>query len=129
MSRTISEGITGRVLWFEGDLMPGIDKEPIEGIPVTREIYIYAPIHTNQAEIVDYVFYQNIQTPLIKKVTSDENGNFRAKLKPGSYSLFVKEPKGLFANRYDEYGYVNLIKVNEKEVTDIVIRIDYKAAY
>ncbi len=129
VSRTLSEGITGKILWFEGDLMPGINKEPVEGIPLKRDIYIFMPTHTDQLEVINHVFYQNIQTRLIKRVTSDEKGNFSVKLKPGLYSLFVEEPTGLFANRYDEYGYVNTVKVNENKVTDIVIRIDYMAAY
>ena len=128
-NRNPAQGITGKVLWFEGDLMPGIDKEPVEGIPVKREIYIYKPTLPSQAEALDQVFYTEIQTELVKKTTSDAQGNFRAGLEPGKYSVFVKEPLGLFANRFSGEGYINLVEIREQQVTGIEIRIDYMAAY
>jgi hypothetical protein len=127
--QTISQGISGKVLWFEGDLMPGIDKEPVEGVPVEREIYIYRPTRTDQAELQDHVFYSEIRTELVKKINTGPEGKFTAKLEPGLYSLFVKEPRGLFANRFSEEGYINPVRVIKGEVTPLTIRIDYRAAY
>lgn len=128
-NRNPAQGITGKILWFEGDLMPGIDKKPVEGIPVKREIYIYKPTLPSQAEALDQVFYTDIQTELVRKTTSDIQGDFRAGLKPGKYSVFVWEPRGLFANRFSGEGYINLVEVREHEMTGIEIRIDYMAAY
>jgi hypothetical protein len=127
--RPVSQGIRGQVQWFEGDLMPGIGKKPVEGIPVKREIYFYRATRTSQAEIHDGVFYQDIQTERIKKIRTDKNGNFRVRLEPGRYSIFTKEAQGLFANLISGDGFINPAEVREGEVTDMVIRIDYEAAY
>ncbi len=129
MQKPVTEGIRGEVLWFEGDLMPGIDKPPVEGQPVIREIFFYAPTHVSQARQTDHVFYDDIETPLIKNARSDEQGVFEVSLDPGTYSVFIKEPEGLFANRFNEFGLINPVKVNPGEVTGIRIRIDYMAAY
>jgi hypothetical protein len=127
--QTISQGISGKVLWFEGDLMPGIDKEPVEGIPVEREIYIYQPTTAGEAEVQDHVFYSEIKTEMVKKIKTGPEGDFKIKLDPGTYTLFVKETKGLFANKFNEAGYLNAVEVVKGEITDILIRIDYRAAY
>ena len=129
VSRPVSRGIRGQVRWFEGDLMPGIGKEPVEGIPVKREIYFYRATRISQTEMHDGVFYQDIRTKRIKKISTDKNGNFTVRLDPGRYSVFTKEPQGLFANRFSGDGFINPVEVREGEVSEIVIRIDYQAAY
>ncbi|MBR9999363.1 MAG: carboxypeptidase regulatory-like domain-containing protein [Cyclobacteriaceae bacterium] len=124
-----SEGISGKILWFEGDLMPGINKKPVKGIPVKREIYIYEPTLPSQADSVNHVFYRGIQTELIKKTISDDHGNFKVKLDPGKYSLFIKEPQGFYASQFNGGGYINLVEVQPQKITETEIRIDYMAAY
>ncbi len=129
INRPVSQGILGKVYWFEGDLMPGINKEPVEGIPVKREIYVYRITHTSRADMYDQVFFLNFQTDLVRKTWTDHHGNFSLALEPGQYSLFTKEPKGFFANRFSGEGFINPVEVREGDVTEIVIRIDYQAAY
>ena len=58
-SQGISQGISGVVLWYEGDLMPGIDKPPVEGKPIKREIRIYEATTLKDAEVVDGQFYHS----------------------------------------------------------------------
>ena len=128
-STGISQGITGTVLWYEGDLMPGINKEPVEGQPVQREIYIYEATSLNQAKVRDDVFYEDLKSTFIKKVSTDEDGRFIVELEPGTYSVFVKELGGLFANTFDESGRINPVTVGSNELVRMRIRIDYKAAY
>jgi hypothetical protein len=129
LSEGISQGIAGTVLWYEGDLMPGIDREPVEGQPVQKEIHIYEATHLDQTEVRDGVFYNNLKTRLINKVLTDETGRFTVALEPGTYSVFVKEPGGLFANIYDEGGHINAVTIMPNELVRMRIRIDYMAAY
>lgn len=128
-SQTISQGVTGKVLWFEGNLMPGPDKNRNPGRPIQRDIYFYAPTRASQCGKVNGVFYKDVRTKLIRKVTASEEGAFQVKLDPGTYSVFVADPNGLFASRFDENGIINPVKVLEGQVTSIVLRINYKAAY
>jgi len=128
-SQGISQGISGRVLWYEGDLMPGIDKPPAEGKPIKREIHIYEATKLEDADVSDGQFYSNLKTKLVFSVISDEEGKFMAALDPGTYSVFVKEPKGLFANSFDQNGIINPVTVSPNELVQVRIRVDYMAAY
>ena len=129
LSKGVSQGIVGQVLWYEGDLMPGIDKEPIEGKPIQREIYIYEATKQNQGDIEEGVFFKNIKTKLVAKILTDDYGKFIVGLDPGTYSVFVKEPSGLFANSFDEDGIINPITIGANELSNMLIRVNYKAAY
>jgi len=128
-SKGVSQGITGIVLWYEGDLMPGIDKEPVEGHPIQREIHIYELTRLKQGKVTEDYFYYDLETSLVKTVLSDEEGKFIVGLEPGTYSVFVKEPQGLFANTFDQGGHINPINIQSNELVTIRIRVDYMAAY
>jgi hypothetical protein len=67
--------------------------------------------------------------PLLKKVKSKKDGSFCVKLAPGKYSVFVKEPKGLFANTFDVQGCIQCVTVKKGEFTKITIEVNYEAFY
>ena len=129
LSEGVSQGITGQVMWYEGDLMPGIGKEPAEGKPIQREIFIYEATSPDQAEVHEGQFYSGLKSKLVQTVNSDEDGRFIVALEPGTYSVFVNEPEGLFANRFDQAGIINPVTINRNELVNILIKVDYKAAY
>lgn len=130
-NKIIKEGIIGQLIWIEGNQMPSVGFEGQEipaGQPVQREVHIYELTKTSQVEQKDN-FYTNIQTELVKTVMSDKNGVFKVSLPPGKYSLFVKEPKGLFANLFDGYGQIMPVEVYKDEVNQIAIQINYMASF
>ena len=129
LSKGVFQGISGIVLWFEGDLMPGIGKKPVEGEPMQREIYIYEATTREQAEVTETYFYHDLKTSMIRIVMSDEEGKFIVELEPGTYSVFVKEPKGLFASSFDQAGHINPITIEANQLSNMLIRVDYMAAY
>jgi hypothetical protein len=128
-SQGVSQGISGQVLWYEGDLMPGFNKEPAIGQPIQREIHIYNATKMEQAEVQDGRFYSNIKTELVQKTSTDEEGRFIVALEPGTYSVFVKEKQGLFASRFDQSGIINPVTIGKSELVSLLIKVDYKAAY
>lgn len=128
-SQGVSQGISGQVVWYEGDLMPGIGKEPAVGKPIQREIFIYYATKIEQTEVQDGRFYSNIKTELVRKTSTNEDGKFIVALEPGNYSVFVKEPMGLFANRFDQSGIINPVTITKNELVNMLIKVDYKAAY
>lgn len=125
----ISQGIKGTVTWYEGDRMPGINRQAEPGKPVRRVIYIYSLTNRHAAVEHDGVFYDSIRTRLVKKIKSDKSGMFSVNLVPGQYSVFTKEEQGLYANRLDGSGNINPVSVRADSVTTIDIRVDYKATY
>ena len=125
----IEQGIIGKVLWQSGNQMPSPDAPPSKGRGVQRTVYIYERTNGTQATTIDGVFHTNLQTALVTQVVTDANGNFAVSLKPGTYSLFTKEEKGLYANLFDGENNIYPVKVEEGQVTNVEFLINYAASY
>jgi len=126
----IQQGIQGKVLWEAGNQMPSPDAPQSGGRRgVERTVYIYELTNSSQATTADGVFHTNIQTKLVTQVKTDADGNFAIKLKPGRYSLFTKEEKGLYANLFDGEMNIFPVEVKEGEVTSVEFLINYNAFY
>ncbi len=126
----IKQGITGHILWESGNRMPSPDAPPAESKRgVERTVYIYELTNANQVTTQDGVFHTNIQTNLVTEIVTDANGRFAVALKPGKYSLFTKEEKGLYANLFDGEMNIFPVEVKEGQVTDVEFLINYGASY
>jgi hypothetical protein len=123
-----SQGICGSVLWVQGNQMPGPDKSIAAGKGVKREVHIFQKTTVNQTT-QQGVFFSEIKTPKVKVITTKRNGSFKVKLEPGTYSLFVKEEEGLFANSFDGQQCIQCITVNPGKFSKTTIEVNYKAAY
>ena len=129
----VSQGILGTVTVREGNLMPGPNrkKQPkatTQEKVSPREIYVYELTNLQQVSAKG-PFYSNIKSKMVAKVTSGADGLFRVSLPPGKYSVFSKEPEGLFANRLDGEGNIYPVVVAENRLTLIDFIIDYNASY
>jgi hypothetical protein len=122
------QGISGTVYWVTGNQMPSPNKKSTPPKPIERDIYIYEPVKLSQTKQANG-FYLELNAKLIAKVTSKADGSFQTTLPPGKYSLFVKEPHGLFANLLDAEGYINTVEVKKKVFTKTVVNVNYQAAY
>jgi hypothetical protein len=122
------QGIRGQVFWLSGNQMPGPGREVAPGLGIRREIHIYEVATRDQADHTD-VFFSNIRTRHVATVVSDADGRFKVKLPPGRYSLFVKEPQGLFANLVSTSDEINSVVVEPRKFTWVSITVDYEAAY
>lgn len=123
------QGIKGKVEWISGNQMPGPDKVPGKPLPIVREIHIYEPTSPEQTASQGGLFYSGITTRLVKIIKSRKDGSFCVKLPPGEYSLFVKEDKGLFANKFDSQNRIHCITVEKGKFTTLNIVVNYEAAY
>ena len=126
---SIEQGITGQVLWKEGNHMPSpggrftaITK------PVEKEIVVYEMTNKSQAKAFG-PFFSDIKTALIAKVKSTKTGFFQVELPVGTYSVFSVEPGGLFANSFDGKGNIQLVEVTKGAKIHIDFAIDYMASY
>jgi hypothetical protein len=122
------QGICGKVIWEEGNQMPGPDRKKSAPKAIAREILIYQPVSQDQARVVNGLF-TDVQGQLVKKVTSEADGTFKVDLPAGEYSVFTKEPDGLFANLFDSKGRINVVRVEPKKYSEITIRVNYRAFY
>jgi hypothetical protein len=125
---SIKQGIEGRLIWVEGNQMPGPDRKPAPSQSVAREVYIYPLLSMSDVKM-EGVFVLEVNQQPIAKVQSDQNGNFVADLPPGEYSILIKEADGLFVNSFDSRNHLNPIVVKSRDVTRMEIYINYLAAY
>lgn len=122
------QGICGKVLWVEGNQMPGPGKKESRGSGISREIHVYELVmmeNTTQQN----GFFTEVKSRRVAIGTSKSNGSYKIQLPPGEYSVFTKEPEGLFANLFDTRGSINPVTVKEGDFTEIDLTINYKAAY
>lgn len=125
----LTQGIRGRVLFYEGNQMPGPGGPSGSIKPVSRTICLFALTDESQATQVEPCFYSRISTPLVDSTLSGEDGVFEIALPPGRYSLFVKEGDLYYANGFDGEGNIQPVTVGEGRVTEVTIKITYKAAF
>lgn len=127
---TINTGVFGKVVWLEGSLMPSPDRvKNTEGQPIQRTIKFYKVTNMKQTSGQAPLF-KSVTTPLIAETKSNKNGYFQCKLKPGLYSCFTVEPDGvLFANDFNSNGDIGVFEIKEGQITNLVIKINYKAAF
>ena len=126
---SVTQGITGQVLWIEGNQMPGPERTTDPGKAVKREIVIYEALTLDEVE-GSMPLFDNIGTEPVKVFKTTDNGKFTIDLLPGTYSIFTREENGqLFANSSDGDGVINPVVVNKNELTELIIKINYNAAY
>lgn len=124
----IDQGVTGVVVWFEGNLMPGPGTPAPEGKPIERKI-IFCEL-TNITELTgDGPLYSTVGSKVIKEVSSDKDGKFAAELPVGKYSVFVKEDAQYFANSFDSKNNVCVLTIEKDKITELKIDVNYKASY
>ncbi|KQB99986.1 hypothetical protein [Pedobacter sp. Hv1] len=127
---SIKQGVFGRVLWVQGNVMPSPDA-PNRGTgkPIEQTLHIYEITHLNEAEGQAPLF-THIKTKLIATIKTNKEGYFQCKLKPGKYSVFTVEEEGkLFANLFEGNGEINAFEVKTAQVVTFPITINYKAFY
>ncbi|MEM7106874.1 MAG: carboxypeptidase regulatory-like domain-containing protein [Bacteroidota bacterium] len=124
----VKQGIRGRVLWIEGNQMPGPGRKSTEGKPVIRELFIYKVLKLSDLTRVGALFSQPNQEPILI-VKTNEAGEFQANLDEGVYSILTREETGFFANSFDGSSNVMPVEVTTGNYTLVNISINYKAVY
>ncbi len=128
-SPTIKQGVFGRVMWLEGNMMPSPDVKQTGGKPAARTVHIYQITNANEA-VGQSPLFSSVQTKLVATAKTNKDGYFQCKLLPGRYSIFTAEEDGkLFANLFEGNGEITPFEVKENQVTTYNININYKAFY
>jgi hypothetical protein len=117
--------LRGYIYLVSGNQMPQFGKQNVsKGKGVSRDIYFYMPATINDVK-GSTPKYTEIHTPLILHTKSDSLGYYKAKLRPGAYSVFIKEGGIFFASEQDANGYINYLKIdgNNDVVKDYTISL------
>ncbi len=126
----LNQGIKGKVLFKEGKFYPNgeIDGNgKVYGVP--REILIYERTNIKEVDLAEYDFVKSVNTNIIARDFSNDKGEFKIFLEPGSYSVFIKENERLYSKLlYDERTFFP-IEVKNDLFTEVIIEVDYLANY
>jgi hypothetical protein len=129
-NRIIKEGVKGKIILQKGNFMPSPEGKPKVGIGVKREIAFFEPTREDQTEQGKGPgFYKKIYTKRVLRLFSDNQGCFVAKLKPGKYSMFVKEEGQWYANSFGPNNEIFEVEVKAGVVSEIEFRINHGAAF
>lgn len=128
MAKGLTQGVTGTVLWFEGNLMPSIGATQPKGKAIERAIVFCKPLKYKDLTQNDRL-YTGLDEFIVETAKSDAEGKFSIKLPVGKYSVFTKEEGGYYANSFDGQGFIQVIEVMENKITTLDLKVDYKAVY
>ena len=124
------QGIEGRVLLVSGNQMPSPDIPPGPGKGIKTTLYIYELTNLSQVgRLGQSAFYSRVNSKLVKKIVTKDNGYFKVKLAPGQYSIFLMKDTLFYANRFDDKNNIHPVAVSPKKMTKIEVKMDYSAVY
>ena len=122
------QGIKGHVYLVKGNQMPSPDRPPSQAPGMKTILYVYEL--TNVSDVSrEGAFYKTISTKLIKEIATDENGYFKARLKPGRYSLFVKKGDLFYSSVFDDKNNIHPVEVKKGKWTEEEFKANWDAVY
>jgi hypothetical protein len=119
--QSLKQGIQGQVFQLPTSADSLAKENPEAG--VQREVHIYELTTLDQTSHENGIF-RSIPTQKVLSITTRADGRFKVKLPPGTYSVFVQEPGGLFANLFQQ-NRINPVVVKPRQYTWISITIEY----
>ena len=129
-SSMVKQGITGVITETRGNQMPNPDASPALPRGIHTTVFIYEPTNiTDVTRVGTSPIYTAINTKLVASVKTDSTGVFTIALPAGSYSLFVKQGKGFYANLFDTDNNIALFVVEDDKLTTVKLTVSSRATY
>jgi hypothetical protein len=129
-SSEITQGITGQITEATGNQMPMKDAPPRQPKGILTDVLVYEPTNLRQvARVGTSPVYTAIRTKLVASTTTDSSGHYTVALPVGSYSVFLKQGSGYYANLYDGNNNIAVFTVDSNKLTKANLTISLKASY
>lgn len=114
----------------KGNQMPSPDAPTSSPKNISTTVFVYEPTNITQVTKTDHAaFYTSISTKMVASVETDSAGVFILALPVGSYSIFVKQGKGFYANLFDTNNNIALFNVEADKLTTVKLTVSSKAAF
>ncbi len=126
-------GLFGTVNFLEGDHQPTTGQSTGATTPVARELRVYGPVAAGSADRdpakpLTPGLYSTIRAPLQAKAHSGQDGKYTVTLRPGKYSVFVKDGDDWYCNRKSDDGLC-VVEVPASATLKYDIDITYAAVF
>lgn len=125
---TISQGVWGRVEFWEGNFQPGEPGGKITYVKRTILFFEKTTLNSVVQDSCDPRFFLVVNSQLVGSTESNRDGYFQIHLPEGEYSVFVWEKDRYYANLTDG-NYIFPVRGEKDKLTEILIVIDYLAYY
>ena len=128
--RTSRQGISGKVEIWEGNFMPMVDSAKVRGQikpGAGRRVRAYLPVKMQNNMATAKL--DSVPTPMVAETTADSAGKFFMPTPVGTYSVFVEENHGWYANGWNGQGIQGAVTVNSGKTADVLIKVTTKAVY
>lgn len=119
----LRQGIKGQVFLYTNVLTDSTAPRHDPRSGIRREIVIHEITTLDQASQVNGIF-KPVPTTLVLSVMSRDDGSFKAKLPPGTYSVFVREGQDLYANLFHQ-NQINPVVVKPGQYSWVTITVEY----
>jgi hypothetical protein len=137
--RAQNSGIEGKVYQLSGNRMPSPPRHPgdtirrsPEGPGVKGTVCVFELTNDSQVSRQGTSpWCEAVHTRLIRQVDTDDKGNFKIQLPPGTYSVFTKKDNLFYAGRRDEQNNIAPVKVLPGKMTrvDCSVESNQKVVY
>lgn len=121
-AQTLRQGIQGQV-FLVANTLPDSSERTRPNSGIKREVVIYELTTLDQASH-ENGFFKQVPTAIVLSAMTEDDGSFKVKLPPGTYSVFVKEGDGLYANLFEQ-NRINPVVVKPKQYSWVTITIEY----
>ena len=126
----VLQGVKGQIFEVSGNQMPAPGKGVQVRKGVQREFGIFLPTRLDLAvKGKEECFFTKTGTSLLKRAKSQKDGCFALSLKPGKYSILIREKGQWYANSFGGDGEIFQFEVFSDSVSSIDFRINHGAWY
>lgn len=123
---TISQGVAGTLVRYEGNCMPGVLDGSCLSFPVQNTVCIFAPTTAAQVSGGEPYKPTDISTSLLAQTDPDADGFFQLALDTGIYSLIIRED-GHYYVPYTGAQYLGEIHIYPDSVAYTMVSLNYAA--
>jgi hypothetical protein len=120
-----TQGIEGVVRRPSGNHMPSPRHHP--GLPAGVKATVCVFQLTNDTQVIKTGtpgLYRSVQTRLIRQMDTNDSGQFRILLPPGTYSVFTKKGDLFYATRRDEKNNIAPVEVLPGKMTRVECSVE-----